>query len=101
MKTNVRPVWPARRRSISSCSRTWKISVDWDREQPEPKWGSALVLREISNLVLQDFQGHAARPEGPLPAVVESSVIRQQSPGLGFRVCERRACRLHDPQQHP
>jgi hypothetical protein len=22
-----------------------QVSVDWDREQPEPQWGSALVLR--------------------------------------------------------
>jgi len=28
------------------------VEVDWDREQPEPKWGSALILRDLANLVL-------------------------------------------------
>jgi hypothetical protein len=56
------------------------VEVIWDREKPEPKWGSALVLRNISNLVLQNFQGQAARPDGPLPAVVEENVNRQHSP---------------------
>jgi hypothetical protein len=57
-----------------------EVAVDWDREKPEPQWGSALVLRDISNLVLQNFRGQAARPDGPLPAVVEKDVTRQRSP---------------------
>jgi len=56
------------------------VAVDWDRQKPEPKWGSALVLHDITNLVLQDFQGQAARPEGPLPAIVESNTTRQHNP---------------------
>jgi hypothetical protein len=40
-----------------------EVAVSWDREQPEPKWGSALVLRNVSNLTLQDFQGQAATPD--------------------------------------
>jgi len=55
------------------------VEVDWDREQPEPKWGTALVLRDISNLVLQNFRGQAARPDGPLPAVVEKDVRRRSA----------------------
>jgi hypothetical protein len=50
------------------------IEVSWDREKPEPKWGSALVLRDVSDLVLQDFRGQAARPEGPLPAIRKENV---------------------------
>jgi hypothetical protein len=90
------------------------VEVDWDREKPEPTWGSALVLRNISNLVLQDFRGQAARPDGPLPAVVEEDVndsaaheVRPNHPlhpSLGYLcehrrnqnrvVCRRAACGL-------
>jgi hypothetical protein len=51
-----------------------KVEVDWDREKPEPKWGSALVLRDISNLALEDFRGQAAQPDGPSPAIVKERV---------------------------
>lgn len=57
-----------------------QVSVDRDRENSEPKWASALVLRDISNLVLQGLQGQAARPDGPLPAIVESNVTGRQYP---------------------
>ncbi len=57
-----------------------EVEVDWDREKPEPQWGSALVLRDISNLVLQGFRGQAARPNGSLAAVVEENVTRQRGP---------------------
>jgi hypothetical protein len=36
-----------------------QVEVAWDRETPEPKWGSALVLRDIEGLDLQSFQGEA------------------------------------------
>jgi hypothetical protein len=51
------------------------VEVDWDRERPEPKWGSALVLRDVSGLALQNFRGQAARPDGPLPAIVEEGTV--------------------------
>ena len=44
------------------------VEIDWDREQPEPGWGSALVLRDVSDLTLIEFRGQAAHPEG-LPAI--------------------------------
>jgi hypothetical protein len=53
------------------------VEVDWDREKPEPKWGSALVLRDVSNLILQDFRGQAARPAGPLPAILKQNVTER------------------------
>ena len=56
------------------------VVVDWDREMPEVQWRSALVLRDISNLVSQNFQGQAARPDGPFPAVVEENVTKQRGP---------------------
>jgi hypothetical protein len=57
------------------------VEVDWDREKPEPKWASALVLRNISNLDLQNFRGPAARPEGQVPAGVEENVTRRSTGG--------------------
>jgi len=53
------------------------VEVDWDREKPEPKWGSALVLRDVSNLILQDFRGQAGRPDGSLPAVRREGVTER------------------------
>ena len=38
-----------------------QVEVVWDRENPEPKWESALVLRDIEGLDLQSFQGEAGR----------------------------------------
>jgi hypothetical protein len=55
------------------------VEVDWDREKPEPKWGSALVLRDISNLVLQDFRGQPAQPDGSPPAVRRERVTERQA----------------------
>jgi hypothetical protein len=50
------------------------VEVGWDREKPEPNWGSALVLRDVSKLTLQDFRGEAARPDGPIPAIRKQNV---------------------------
>jgi hypothetical protein len=50
------------------------VEVEWDRERPEPKWGSALVLRDVNDLVLQNFRGQAAQSDGPLPAVFKENV---------------------------
>jgi len=54
------------------------VAVSWDREKPELKWGSALVLRNISNLVLQDFQGHAAVRD--TPAILRENVTERSQP---------------------
>lgn len=54
------------------------VAVSWDREKPEPKWGSALVLREVSNLTLQDFQGQAGAPE--TPAILRENVTERGQP---------------------
>jgi hypothetical protein len=56
-----------------------EVAVDWDRERPELKWGSALVLRDIANLTLLNFRGQAARPDGPLPAVVMENVVSRSN----------------------
>ncbi len=54
------------------------VVVSWDCEKPEPKWGSALVLRNISNLTLQDFQGQAATPDAP--AILKENVTERSQP---------------------
>jgi hypothetical protein len=54
------------------------VEVCWDRENPEPKWGSALVFRDISNLMLQDFRGQAAAPDGL--AIVKDNVTERKGP---------------------
>jgi polygalacturonase len=54
------------------------VAVSWDREKPEPKWGSALVLRDVSNLTLQDFQGQAAVPDAP--AILKENVTVGKKP---------------------
>jgi hypothetical protein len=48
------------------------VSVEWDREAPEPAWCSALVLRDITGLLLERFRGAAARPD--LPAIVKERI---------------------------
>lgn len=48
------------------------VEVEWDREHPEPKWARALVLRDISQLRLEDFRGPAARAD--VPAVLKENV---------------------------
>jgi hypothetical protein len=42
------------------------IEVDWDMAQPEPAWGSALVLRDIEGLDLREFRGTAGKPGAPV-----------------------------------
>jgi hypothetical protein len=58
------------------------VAVDWDLEKPEPKWGSALVLRDITNLVMQGFRGEAARADRSVPAVVEERAVRRATTSL-------------------
>ncbi len=53
------------------------VEVAWDMENPEPKWGSALVLRGISGLVLQDFSGQAAPRDGSIPSIQKENVTER------------------------
>ena len=38
-----------------------RVRVEWDFENPEPRWESALVLRDVEGLELSFFKGEAAR----------------------------------------
>jgi polygalacturonase len=48
------------------------VELDWDRDEPEPAWASALVLRDVEGLRLEGFRGEAAR--SGLPPVVRERV---------------------------
>jgi glycosyl hydrolase family 28 len=49
-----------------------RVQVGWDRENPEPRWESALVLRDIEGLDLQNFKGEPGRTG--IEAVVKERV---------------------------
>jgi len=48
------------------------VEVEWDEASPEPAWGSALTLRDIERLQLDNFRGRAARAH--IPAVRKERV---------------------------
>ena len=50
------------------------ISVEWDEENPEPAWGSALRLRDIGRLQFEGFQGRAGSRATGVPAVRKERV---------------------------
>jgi hypothetical protein len=41
------------------------VEVSWDREKPEAGWESALVLRDVEDLILEGFKGEAGRSGFP------------------------------------
>ena len=53
------------------------IGVDWDERSPEPAWGSALVLRDVSRLILEGFGGRAGSPDPGIPAILKQRVKEQ------------------------
>jgi hypothetical protein len=53
------------------------VDVSWDREKPEAKWGSALVLRDVSNLVLEGFQAEPGQLDGSVEAIVRENVVEK------------------------
>ena len=48
------------------------VEVEWDRENPEPRWESALVVRDVEGLTVDGFKGEAGRRG--LPAIVRERV---------------------------
>jgi hypothetical protein len=54
------------------------VELNWDRDQPEPAWSSALILRDVDNLELRNFRGQAARPDGEIPAIRKERVTELQ-----------------------
>lgn len=54
------------------------IEVDWDRDSPQPTWGSALVLRDVNGLQLSEFYGSAGRDDAHVPAIQKEQVKEAQ-----------------------
>jgi polygalacturonase len=50
------------------------IAVEWDTDRPEPAWGSALVLRDITGLSMEAFRGTAGSRDPKVPAIVRERV---------------------------
>jgi polygalacturonase len=50
------------------------IDVDWDDKSPEPAWGSALVLRDVSDLRMTGFRGKAGSRDAAVPAIQKERV---------------------------
>jgi len=56
------------------------MDVEWDHESPEPAWGSALVLRDISRLVLDGFRGEPGSRSAGAKAI-EKERVQEASAG--------------------
>lgn len=54
------------------------VEIDWDLANPEPAWGSAIVLRDVTRLDL--FRIRAAPGRRGLPAIVKERVRTSQPP---------------------
>ena len=50
------------------------LAVKWADEQPENKWGSALVLRDVSEFTIDSFTGRQGLTTGDSPAIAFSEV---------------------------
>jgi polygalacturonase len=53
------------------------VEVAWDHDHPEPAWGSALVLRDITGLSLYRFRGRAGSSEASVPAIRRERVTEE------------------------
>ena len=49
------------------------LEVEWDTQEPEPGWQSALVLRDVEALTLDGFKGEAGRSGLP-------PIVRERAP---------------------
>ncbi len=50
------------------------IDVEWDSQSPEPAWGSALVLRDIDQLIMEGFHGSPGSRAAGLQAIQRERV---------------------------
>jgi len=62
------------------------VTVDWDNAAAEPAWGSALVLRDVNDLLMNGFRGRAGSRDPAVPAVrkerVKEVIVAQNSGGV-------------------
>ena len=50
------------------------VVVEWDDQAPEPAWGSVLVMRDISELLLTGFRGRSGSRDAAVPAIRKERV---------------------------
>jgi hypothetical protein len=50
------------------------LSVKWSEDQPEEKWESALVLKDVSDFVIDGFSGRQGSKGSKFPAIVLGNV---------------------------
>jgi hypothetical protein len=50
------------------------VAVEWDDAAPEPGWGSALVMRDVTRLVMNGFRGRAGSSDRGAPAIIRERV---------------------------
>lgn len=50
------------------------LSVDWAEDNPEPAWGSAIVLKNINDFEIRSFKGRQGLKESPTPAILLDNV---------------------------
>jgi hypothetical protein len=50
------------------------LEVDWDDETPEPGWGSALVMREVGELLMSGFRGRSGSRDPAVPSIQKAQV---------------------------
>jgi hypothetical protein len=53
------------------------VEIDWARENPEPKWAHALVIRDIADFLGQDVRAQPARADASLSAIVKENVTER------------------------
>jgi hypothetical protein len=52
------------------------LSVRWSDQQVEPKWQSAVVLRRVSDFVIDGFDGRQGLPATSTPAIVLDQAVQ-------------------------
>lgn len=50
------------------------IAVDWDDQAPQATWGSALVMRDVDELLISGFRGRPGRRDAAIPAIRKERV---------------------------
>jgi hypothetical protein len=51
------------------------VEVEWAHDEPEPMWGSALVLRDIDHVRMDGFRGNAGSRKAGTPAIQRERVM--------------------------
>lgn len=50
------------------------ITVDWDDQAPQPNWGSALVMRDVGELLMSGFRGRPGSRGAAVPSIRKERV---------------------------